>query len=225
MKLITWIRLYIIFFIGLLFNSFGVAFVTKATLGTSSPIAAIPYSLSLIISQLSFGTWTIIFSILLVILQFPILKFKVDYFEISLQIIISFLFGYFINLSMLFLKALEPQSYLFKLLFLIIGCVIIAIGAYLEVIADVAMLPGDAFIRAISKRLSRSYSSLRVISDISMSVIGAIICLAFLHNMQGVREGTIIAALLVGNLVKIILILCHPFTTLILPNEKLTGGF
>ena len=62
------IRRYIIFFFGLIFVSFGIAFTTKAMLGTS-PISSIPYSLSLVLPQLSLGKWTILFNFLLIILQ------------------------------------------------------------------------------------------------------------------------------------------------------------
>ncbi|MFT8935325.1 MAG: hypothetical protein ABF874_08910 [Liquorilactobacillus nagelii] len=85
-------------------------------------------------------------------------------------------------------------------------------GAYFEVIADVAMLPGDAFVRAISRYFNIEYGKIRVISDISMSVIGAIICLTFLSNLSGVREGTLISALVVGNLVKLLLKVAKPLT-------------
>lgn len=74
---------YLIFFLGLLLNSFGVAFVTKGLLGTS-PIASIPYSLSLIITQLSLGNWTIIFSILLILIQIILLKKETNKLEIFL---------------------------------------------------------------------------------------------------------------------------------------------
>ena len=49
MKRKVLVKRYFIFFWGLILNSFGVAFVTNVNLGTS-PIAAIPYSLSMIIS-------------------------------------------------------------------------------------------------------------------------------------------------------------------------------
>ena len=65
------LRRYIVFFMGLLTTSFGVAFVTKATLGTS-PIAAIPYSLSLILPVLSLGTWVVLFNLLLIVFQVAI---------------------------------------------------------------------------------------------------------------------------------------------------------
>ena len=51
------IRRYIIFLPGLLLTSFGIAMTTKSGLGTS-PNSAIPYSLSLIYSELSLGQWT-----------------------------------------------------------------------------------------------------------------------------------------------------------------------
>lgn len=196
------IRRYIIFFLGLLFNSLGVAFVTKATLGTS-PIAAIPYSLSLIIPVLSLGTWVVLFNLLLIVIQVAILKKDANKFQVFLEVIIAFLFGYGVDLAMFFLQKISPEIYSFKLLLLLIGCCIIAFGAYLEVIADVVMLPGDAFIRAITKALHKEYGTVRMISDITMSVIAAVMCLVFLHQLSGVREGTIISALLIGNLVKI----------------------
>lgn len=48
------IRQYSLFLIGLFIASMGVAFSTKAGLGTS-PVASLPYSVSLVSSLLSFG--------------------------------------------------------------------------------------------------------------------------------------------------------------------------
>jgi uncharacterized membrane protein YczE len=101
-------------------------------------------------------------------------------------------------------------------LLLVIGCLIISWGAYFEVIADTAMLPGDAFVRAVSRRFAVEYGKLRVVSDIAMSLIGAAICLVFLHNLSGVREGTLFSALLVGNLIKLTLNKARPLTSWLL---------
>ena len=196
------VKRYLVFIFGLVFNSFGVAFVTNAELGTS-PIASIPYSLSMIITILSLGTWVVIFNVGLVLVQLAIQRKEADKFQIILEVIIAFFFGYGIDLSMLCLQWLHPTAYIFKLISLVIGCCIIAFGAYLEVIADVVMLPGDAFVRAIAKAVHKEYGGTRMIFDISMSVIAGVICLIFLHELSGVREGTIISALLVGNMVKL----------------------
>ena len=211
------VKRYVIFFVGLLFNSFGVAFVTKASLGTS-PIAAIPYSLSLIIPKLSLGNWTIIFSLLLIVLQFILLRKDANKAELILQVIISFVFGYFIDFSLVCLQHFHPEMYGIKIISLLIGCCIIAFGAYLEVIADVVMLPGDAFVRTIAKVIHKEYGGVRVISDTSMAVIAGILCLVFLHKLSGVREGTIIAALITGNIVKIFTKVLKPLTRLLIPE-------
>ena len=88
------LKRYIIFLVGLFVNSLGVSLITKANLGTS-PISSIPYVLSLNF-PLTLGNFTIIFSILLIILQLFILRknFKLEHL---LQIPISILFGYFMS--------------------------------------------------------------------------------------------------------------------------------
>lgn len=213
------LKRYIIFAFGLVLNSFGVAFITNADLGTS-PIAAIPYSLSMIIPVLSLGTWVIIFNIALIAIQFAIQKREANKIQLCLEVIIAVFFGYGVDLSMLCLQAFHPTTYILKLCSLLIGCCIIAFGAYLEVIADVVMLPGDAFVRAIAKAVKREYGGVRIISDISMSVVAGILCLIFLHQLSGVREGTIISALLVGNLVKIFSRLFARVTNHFLPAKE-----
>ena len=208
---IDFLHRYVLFIIGLFLNAAGVAVVTKAALGTS-PLAAIPYSMSLVLPHFSLGQWTIIFSLLLIICQIVIERKALNWFQLILQTTISFAFGDLIDLAMNWLQNLTISAYWQSLLYLLCGCLIISLGAYFEVIADVAMLPGDAFVRALSRKFQQNYGKLRVISDISMSLIGALICLIWLHNLQGVREGTLISALLVGNLVKYLLKKLLPVT-------------
>ena len=60
----TLIKRYFFFILGLIINSFGVAFITKSALGTSQ-ISSIPYVLSLKFTNLSFEQTTFIFNITL----------------------------------------------------------------------------------------------------------------------------------------------------------------
>ncbi|MDU2065261.1 MAG: DUF6198 family protein [Sporomusaceae bacterium] len=213
------VKRYIIFIFGLFFNAFGVAFVTKAALG-ASPIAAIPYSLSLIIPKLSLGNWTILFNILLVLIQLIILRKAANKLELLLQVVICFFFGSFIDLSMIVLSGFAPQAYLVMIISLLIGCAIIAFGAYLEVIADVVMLSGDAFIRTLAKVLCKEYGVVRVISDSSMTVIAGILCMIMLGKLSGVREGTVIAALIIGYMVRFFTLKFQTLTFLLLPENR-----
>lgn len=193
------LKRYIIFLVGLFVNSLGVSLITKANLGTS-PISSIPYVLSLNF-PLTLGNFTIIFSILLIILQLFILRknFKLEHL---LQIPISILFGYFIDLTMLLFSFVDPTAYIAKLIYLLIGCVILGFGVYMEVLADVAMLPGESFVRAIVQTWHREFGSTKVCFDVSMAVIVAALSFILAHRLDGVREGTVIAALLVGFLAR-----------------------
>ena len=85
-----------------------------------------------------------------------------------------------------------------SLVYLLIGCVILGFGVYTEVLANVAMLPGESFVRAVSSTWKTEFGSTKVAFDASLTIIAAILSLLFTHRLNGVREGTIIAALLVG---------------------------
>lgn len=189
------LKRYIVFLIGLFINSLGVSLITKADLGTS-PISSIPYVLSLNF-PMTLGQFTIFFSILLILIQLVILRrnFKAEHL---LQIPISILFGYFIDLTMVMLGFVNPEAYIFKIIYLLIGCVILGFGVYIEVLANVAMLPGESFVRAVSSTWHTEFGSTKVAFDVSLTVIAGLLSLIFAHRLDGVREGTIIAALLVG---------------------------
>lgn len=219
MKKTHMVRRYLIFLVGLFFNAFGVAFVTKATLGTS-PIAAIPYTLSLILTAMSMGTWTALYNILLVALQWAILRSRANKPELILQVVISFVFGSLVDVSMSVLHGLSPEHYVLKLIFLVIGCAIIAFGAYFEVVADVVMLPADGFVTAISKVSGKPYGTIRVISDCTQTVIAGALCLIFLRRLSGVREGTVIAALITGNMVKLFSRKFSSLTAFLVPQNN-----
>ena len=195
------VKRYIIFLIGLFINSLGVSLITKADLGTS-PISSIPYVLSLNF-PMTLGQFTIIFSILLIIIQLFILRknFKAEHL---LQIPISILFGYFIDLTMVLLGFVHPEAYGLKIIYLLIGCVILGFGVYMEVLANVAMLPGESFVRAVSTTWNTNFGNTKVAFDVSLTVIAAALSFLFVHRLEGVREGTIIAALLVGFIARLL---------------------
>ena len=213
------LKRYVIFLIGLFVNSLGVSLITKASLGTS-PISSIPYVLSLSF-PFTLGNFTIFFSIFLILLQLLILRknFKLEH---VLQIPVSIVFGYFIDLTMLLFAWVNPQAYIMKIIYLLIGCLILGFGVYMEVLADVVMLPGESFVRAIVLTWKTNFGTTKVCFDVSMSVIAAILSFVFTGRLNGVREGTIIAALLVGFIARV-LGKKLAFVKLILFPEEYTG--
>ena len=195
------LKRYLLFLVGLFVNALGVSLVTKANLGTS-PISSIPYVLSLNF-PFTLGNFTIFFSIFLIVLQILILRknFKL---ENILQIPVSIAFGYFIDLTMYLFFWVDPQNYLLKIVALLIGCAVLGFGVYLEVVADVVMLPGESFVRAIVQTWNTNFGTTKIIFDTSMAVIAAVLSFVFAGKLNGVREGTIIAALLVGFIARVL---------------------
>ena len=195
------LKRYLIFLVGLFVNSLGVSLITKANLGTS-PISSIPYVLSLNF-PFTLGNFTIFFSIFLIVLQLIILRknFKLEHI---LQIPVSIIFGYFIDLTMILFSWVNPEAYIMKIVYLLIGCLILGVGVYMEVLADVVMLPGESFVRAIVLTWKTNFGTTKICFDVSMSVIAAVLSFVFAGRLAGIREGTVIAAILVGFIARLI---------------------
>ena len=140
-------------------------------------------------------------SLVLIAVQLLLLrkKFPKQYF---LQIPVSLLFSWFIDLSMDMLSPMQPASYISKLALLLIGCLILGTGVFMEVEANVVMLPGEAFVNAVSITFHTDFGKTKVAFDTSMIIVAGIISLILFHQIAGVREGSVIAALLVGTIAR-----------------------
>ncbi len=189
------IKRYIFLLVGLFVNGLGVSFITKAGLGTS-PITSIPYTLSLGFTP-TVGMFTLVFNIFLVILQVILLRRNFQ-LQNLLQLPIIALFSFFIDLTMSLLGFMQPETYAMKVVSLIVGCLILGFGVFMEMVANVAMLPGEATVRAVSDVFSTDFGKTKIAFDSSMTVIAAILSFIMFRHLDGVREGTIVAAILVG---------------------------
>lgn len=189
------IKRYIFLLAGLFVNGLGVSFITKAGLGTS-PITSIPYTLSLGFTP-TVGMFTFVFNIFLIILQLILLRRNFQ-LQNLLQLPIIALFSFFIDLTMSLLGFMQPETYAMKVVSLIVGCLILGFGVFMEMAANVAMLPGEATVRAVSDVFSTDFGKTKIAFDSSMTVIAAILSFIMFKHLDGVREGTIVAAILVG---------------------------
>ena len=189
------IKRYILFIIGLFVNSLGICLIIKADLG-SSPISSLPYTLSLRF-PISLGTLTFCLNLFLIAGQMAILKKDFKPRE-WLQLPVSVLFGVFIDCSMWMLAWISPEQYVMKLVFLVIGCSVLGLGVSLEVIANVVMLSGEAFVQAISIKKKKEFGLVKILFDTSLMLLAVWASLILFRSVIGVREGTIVAAFLVG---------------------------
>lgn len=197
------LRRYLLFCVSLFVNALGIAFITKAALGTS-PITSVTYVLSMF-TPFTIGQWTIMLNLLFVVVE-PFLMtrkdLKSDLRMYLLQIPISFCFGMFIDLCMhCILYWLNPVEYLHMIVALLIGCVILAVGIALEVKANAAMMAGEYFVKVITKRFHGEFGYVKLGFDVTLVAIACLLSLIFMSGIYGVREGTVVAALIVGPIV------------------------
>lgn len=195
-------RRYILFFISVFINAYGIAFITRALLGTS-PITSVNYVLSMF-TPLTMGQWTIIVNCLFILSDLLLMtreQLKSELRMYLLQLPITLCFGTFIDISMASLSWLVPENYFFQLLSVFAGCVILAAGITLEVKADVAMVAGEFFVRVLARRIKGDFGYVKLGFDIANVLVACGFSWVFLGNISGVREGTVAAALLVGPIV------------------------
>ena len=197
------LKQYAVFLIGLFIAALGVAFSTKAGLGTS-PVASVPYSVSLVNQSLSFGWWMIIMSLVQILVQVLILRKKCKPFEILVQVVVAFVYGSLTDFCRGLLQGLNPVSYPARFGLMLVGCVILGLGIWIQYKGGVAMLAGEAMNRAISQVTGKRYENIKIFFDVFYIVVSGIISLVFLGKFAGVREGSVIAALLIGNIIKLI---------------------
>ena len=174
-------RRYILFAVSLFVNAMGIAFITKALLGTS-PITSVTYVLSMF-TPLTIGQWTIVLNLLFVLFELPFMtrkELKDDLRMFLLQIPISLCFGTFIDLSMNMLYWLEPVKYIDQIIYLLVGCVILAAGITLEVKANVAMMAGEYFVRVISQRFHGEFGYVKLCFDITLVCIACLFSICFM---------------------------------------------
>lgn len=184
---------------GLIIMAFGVAFSIQAGLGTS-PISSVPYATSEI-SGLSVGSTTIIMNFLFVLIQIAILRRQYDWFQI-LQFPAAILFGTVIDLAERFIRSITYSNYVEQWLLCLIGIFLIAFGVSMEVMANLVTTAGEGIVLAICKVVPIKFGNMKMIFDVTLVCIAIILALLFLGRLSGVREGTIAAAILVGQITK-----------------------
>ena len=210
-------RRFLVFALGLVFMGFGVACLIKSSLGVS-PISSLPYTFALIIPSITVGGWTAIMNLVMIFMQ-PVLKKGLDKRMLVLQSGMTVVFGYFIDLSLECMAPLMLESYYAKVLMLLAGCSIMAFGTYFGIIARVTLLPMDSFLQIVAEKLGKRYTSVRVISDLCMTVTAAVLCLAFVGELKAVREGTLVTAFLCGTEIRLFTAYLKSLTYLLLPEN------
>ncbi len=215
------VRKYVLLFVSLFVNAFGIVFITKAALGTS-PISSVPYVLSLATAP-SFGAYTFALNFVFMLIEMMLMggrEVRRKRAELVWQVPVVVVFSLSIDLSMLLMRGYAPRGYWEMLLSLVIGCVILSTGIGWAVKADVTMNPGEYLVSVISKRYRHAFGNVKLCFDSSLVLISLLLSFLFMRRIVGVREGTIISALLVGPMEKLLSPLWNVFDPWLRPSGK-----
>ena len=124
--------------------------------------------------------------------------------QVLMQLFMSLVFGYFVDFTSWILGDVQPDGYLTQLLSLVLGCAIMAFCICIELKSDFTMLAADGLILAIHTRTGIPFGKVKLIIDVMWSVLSLVLGLTIMHGFVGMREGTIIAALLVGPMIRLL---------------------
>jgi len=185
---------------GLWLLALGVAFSINGQLGVS-PVNSLPYILSLVFA-LPMSWFVVIVFGFFVLLQIILLRRKFKWVQL-LQIVFSFVFGYFIAATTALLGDFSFAGYLGQWLMLLISILLIALGIALYVGADLIPMPMEGLTIVIAQIQKKwKFHQVKVVLDCLIVTAGIILSLLFLNGIEGIREGTIVTAIVVGFVVR-----------------------
>lgn len=193
-----YLKRYMLLIVALFIIAMGTALAAKARLGTT-PISSVPLVLSLGLPW-SMGKITIAMQMTFVALQILILRREYQPVQL-LQLAAGFVFGYFTDFALNLISYMQIHSYFVQWLVCIASIFIVALGVSLEIEANVVMLAGEGLVKAIAQKTHRDFGKMKIYFDSTLVIISVIASIYMFHELNGVREGTIAASLLVGNAV------------------------
>lgn len=190
------VRRMAVFFTGLTIAALGVILSAKATLGTT-PFSSVPLVMSLGL-PLTIGQGTIIMNIVLALLGILVMgrEFKLTYLS---EMIMVLFFSVVCDILMFVIgDSLETDDYAVCWLIEVVSMIVLSFGASLEIAANISMMPGDYLVIFLCYRTHIQYHRMKVTFDVIMIGVSVLLSLIFFGYLNGVREGTIFAAITVG---------------------------
>lgn len=193
-------RRYGVFCCSLFVCALGVALITNSHIGTS-PITSVPYVVSFL-CPLSLGTLTFLMNVVFLLLQMLLLRkeFTPHYL---LQLPAVLVFGLYIDLCMKLTSSVITDNYTYQLLCCVVGSAVLGLGITVQILSNATVLPAEGLLVVIAYKSHKMFGRLKIIFDSSLVLLALAISLLGLYSVVGLREGTVISALLVGNFVRL----------------------
>lgn len=185
-----------IYCLGLLVLAFGITLAVNSNLGIS-PVSSLPYALSQILN-ISLGTCSTIVYTLYILAQMVLSrKFQPI---LLLQLVFSTIFGYFLDAAKWIVGDFCLPTYLGQLVMLGVSTVLISLSLVLYLGVKLTPMPTEGLVTCIADKVGKPFPKTKTLFDCTSVLVAAVLCLVFLGKVTGIREGTVIIALLAGRL-------------------------
>lgn len=185
----------------------GVALSVNSNLGVS-PVNSLPYVISRIIG-VQMGTCVTVLFCFYILLQVIILRREFQPVQL-LQIAFSTLFGYFVDFAKLLVGDFVIATYAGKLVMLAASIFLIALGVMLYIDVELVPMPMEGLSSCIAKKLGKPFPTMKTVVDCIVVATGVVLSFVFLGRLDGIREGTIITAMVTGKLIAVFRKLLSP---------------
>lgn len=196
----------IFMFAGLICIALGIALAKLATMGTS-PISSVPAVMTEVSEAygipMTMGMWTFVFNLSYFLLEFVLLRRALKPVQF-LQIPLFFVLSVFVDVWLGAFGPVAPEGYVQQSIWLLASIAVLGFGIRVQLASDLLMTPGDAAVQVIAYVSKMRFSRCKVIWDVSLMILAALVSLLLLGGLYQVREGTIISALLVGPMVRFV---------------------
>ena len=190
-----------IYCLGLLVLAFGIALSVNSNLGVS-PVSSLPFVLSQIVN-ISLGTCTVIVYAVYVLLQMLLngRKFRP---VLLLQLVFSTVFGYFVDGAKYVLGDFALPTYFGQLAMLAMSILLIGFALVLYIEVDLAPMPAEGLVGCLAGKLKKPFSTMKSLFDCTSVLAAALLSFVFLGELAGIREGTVVTAILAGKVMGLI---------------------
>ncbi|KZE38782.1 hypothetical protein AV656_07720 [Bhargavaea cecembensis] len=187
-----------LYVVGLFFLSLGVSFSIQANLGVS-PVSSLAYAFSLA-SGLSVGMMTVAANVLFIVLQVVLSK-RFNVREATVQLIVAFLFGFFMDFTLYLLQAFPaPETMSISLLFLVVSLFVVAVGLLGYTSVKFPLMPYDELTAVIAEKTKWSVGKAKITSDLLNVVAAGLVCVISIGSLGAIGIGTVVAAYFIGKI-------------------------
>jgi uncharacterized protein len=192
------IKRIVLYVLGLFFLSLGASLSIQAGFGVS-PGSSLAYAMELTTS-LSLGFTTVLANVLFIVIQ-VILNKRIELNKFIVQLIISFLYGFFMDITLLIVQIFPaPETIFARIIFLIVSFFLISAGFMGYSTAKLPLAPYDALTYVINEKFNLKLSKAKISFDVINVCVAGAICLIFIQSLGSIGIGTLAASYFIGKI-------------------------